>query len=77
MRKISSEELNKNLDFYLKISKEEDILVMKDDEEISILTNPDKHMLTLINELAGKYGKIDDNIDYDKLLGEAIMEKCS
>ena len=38
---ITIEELEKNFDYYLEKSAEEDIYIVKDGEAISVMTNPE------------------------------------
>ena len=75
MKRITFSELERNLDYYLILSEKEDIFVEKDGEDISVLTNPDKHRLNLLKSLKGSLGKVDENINYDEVLGDAILEK--
>ena len=72
---VTATELKNNLSHYLELSKKEYVYVTKNGEVITVLTNPGKHRLLLIEELAGSAGKVDENIDYDDILRKALMEK--
>ena len=73
---ITVTELKKNLGYYLELSKSEDVYVTKKGKVITLLTSPDKKSFVDIDSLVGKYNPDGKNIDYEKLLEEAIMEKC-
>ena len=72
---VTATELKNNLSHYLELSKKEYVYVTKNGEVITVLTNPGKHRLLLIEELAGSLGKVDEDIDYDKVLEKAMEEK--
>ncbi|MBE6133603.1 MAG: type II toxin-antitoxin system Phd/YefM family antitoxin [Erysipelotrichaceae bacterium] len=72
---VTATELKNNLSHYLELSKKEYVYVTKNGEVITVLTNPEKQRLLLIEELAGSLGKVDSNIDYDKVLKTALEEK--
>ena len=73
---ITATELKKNLGKYLKLSEKENVYVTKNGKVITVLTNPDNASLVDIDSLVGKYNPEGKEVDYDKLLEEAIREKC-
>ena len=77
MKHITLKEFENNLDYYLELSKEDDVCVMNNDDIVTVLINPEKQKLLQINELVGSLGKVDDNIDYKKVLEETVIDKYS
>ena len=75
MKHITLKEFENNLDYYLELTKEDDVCVMDNDDIVTVLINPDKQRLLLIDELARSLGKVDENIDYDRVLKETICEQ--
>lgn len=74
---ITATELKNNLGYYLELSNKEDVYVKKNNKVITVLTNSDKHKQSLVHSLRGSFGKVDKNINYDKILKKEIMKKCS
>ena len=72
---VTISEFKNNMDYYLELSKKVDVLLTENDEVVTVLMNPDKHQMLLINSLAGSLGKVDENIDYKQVLIEALEEK--
>ena len=73
---ITATELKNNLAHYMELSATEDVYVTKNSKIITVLSNPDKHKLFMIDELRGSVGKVDENIDFDELLKEEILERA-
>ncbi len=55
---ITATEFRNNLSYYVELSKTEDILVTKNNKIVTVLTNEDKHRLTLIASSRGFMGKV-------------------
>ena len=75
MKTISITELKKHLSFYLQLSQTEDVCVTKYGKTISLLTNPDRPYLLLLDSLMGKYNPDNQKVDYDELLKEEIFKR--
>ena len=75
MKHITTVEFEDNLDYYIALSMNEDIYITKNGEIITVLTNAEKHRLAFVDQLCGSFGKIDENIDYDKILKHELMKK--
>ena len=71
---ITATELKNNLGHYMELSFSEDIYVTKNNKVITVLSNPEKHKLLLVDELKGSIGKVDESINYDDILKEEILE---
>lgn len=73
---ITATEFKNNLGHYLELSKTEDIYVTKNNKVITVLMNPEKASLVLIEELKGCFNATDKNVDYDEMLKEEIFRRC-
>ena len=75
---VTSTELKNNLSHYLELSEKEDVFVTKNNRVISVMSNPKQKAFENFFALREEFIKDskEDNIDYDKLLKEAIMKKC-
>ena len=76
MRYISAIEFKKNLDYYIELSKAEDIYVTKDKHIITVLTNPDNYVLDTIAKMKGflQSEEADGKTD-EELITDSLMEK--
>ena len=77
MKLISIKELESHLDYYLSLSSEEDILITKDEEVISVMTNPKSKALDNFLSLRGAFGTLPENVDYKDIVTDELMEKMS
>ena len=75
MRYITATELRNNLGYYLELSSTEDIYVTKNKKIITVLTNSEKHKLVLIEQLSGSFGNVSEDIDYDEILKNELLNK--
>ena len=73
---ITATEFKNNLKHYMELSQNEDVIVTKNGKVITVLTSEQKYKLALIDSLAGKYGKVDKDVDYDKIIREEIERRC-
>ena len=73
---ITATELKSNLGYYLNMSQNEDVYVTKNKKVIAVLTNAQKKVLLDSKYKSEEQPEINPDVDYDKLLTEAIMEKC-
>ena len=73
---ITATEFKKNLGHYMELSNIEDIYVTKNDKVITVLMNPDKASLVLIEELSGCFKTTDKNVDFDEILKKEIFKRC-
>ncbi len=71
---ITATEFKNNLGHYMELSSKEDIYVTKNNKVITVLSNPERHKLLLVDELRGSIGKVDENINYDEILKKEILE---
>ena len=75
MTKISITELRKNLNHYIELSSKEDIFITKHNKVVAVLSNPDASFYKTLFEL---YGSVPDSgEDYEKVIGQAIIDKCA
>ena len=78
MIKISIEDLQNKLDFYLEKSNDEDVLVVdKNNQAITVLTNPHIYALYELERLIESTDLEEDlsNKSCKELIGECISEK--
>ena len=75
MRYITATELRNNLGYYLELSSTEDIYVTKNKIIITVLTNSEKHKLVLVEQLSGSFGNVSEDIDYDEILKNELLNK--
>lgn len=75
MRYITATELRNNLGYYLELSSTEDIYVTKNKKIITVLTNSEKHKLVLVEQLSGSFGNVSEDIDYDEILKNELLNK--
>ncbi len=74
MRYITVTELRRKLGYYMSMSQFEDICVTKNGKVVTMLTSPRGKSKRDIRSLKGFITLENPNIDYDEILGEAIME---
>ena len=77
MCQITATELKNNLGYYMELSFTEDVYVTKNNKVITVLTNSEKHRLALIDQLSGSFGKINEDVDYDEILKQELMKRCT
>ena len=74
---ITATEFKNNLGYYMELSAKEDVYITKNNKVITVLSSPEKHRLLLVEQLSGSFGKVDDDINYDEILKEELMKKCT
>ena len=74
MIKVSMSEMKKKFDYYIELAQKEDILITKYGKPVAIMRGLQKEVD--IDALVGKYNPEGKDVDPDKLLEDAIMEKC-
>ena len=74
MHYITVTELRHKLGYYISMSRFEDIYVTKHNQVVTVLTSPRGKSTEGIRSLRGFIKLENPNIDYDELLGKAIIE---
>ena len=75
MKRISVEEYNKNPQLYIDLSKDEDVVVIKDGKVFLVLKN-DERALEEFLKLKEELPKVDKNFDYNEAIGKEIIKRC-
>ena len=75
MKTIDIHDFEKNLDYYLELSNEEDILVTDGNKELTVLTSPSKIGLANLLSCYGIMAKYDDGRDYREVLTDELVKK--
>ena len=76
MKLITLVKFENNIDYYLDLSKTEDIYVLKDKDNVFLLTNPKKKATEHFLSLKGCMKEYDTGDDYDDLIGQEVMKRC-
>ena len=73
---ITATEFKNNLSHYMELSQTQDVYVTKNNKIITVLTNPEKNKLALIESSRGFLGSVDEDTDFDAIIKEEILRRC-
>ena len=76
MNKISVTEFRKKLNYYIDLSKTEEIAITKYGKVVAILSNDDKQYFKTLAKLCGCLKDSDTNENYKDIIGEEIIKRC-
>lgn len=77
MKKVELSEFQNNIDHYIELSNKEDIYIVKGNKILTILTSPSSKAMQDFLAFPDSVGSINENVDYDKIIKEEIIKRCS
>ena len=75
MNKISVTEFRKKLNYYIDLSKTEEIAITQYGKVIAILSNGDKQYFKTLTKLCGCLKDSDTDENYKDMIGEEIIKR--
>ena len=73
---VTATELKKNLSYYLELAKSENVVVTRNNKSLVTIVNTQDIALANFLQMRHELPKFSEDTDYDKEVGEEILEKC-